>query len=219
MLRSSIRLPIALLAIATVLALATACNDSDPTGPSARETLTRGSVFENGQRILETRRDSPLHNRWQFTPNPNTNREPPEGPGAPSRVTLQVTTFPEAVVSGESWIDMTFEGRGIELPVSEGRYPVDFVEEGSELAAENLGVFRGELKMGKGINGLELWADAVSGEIVVERLSRDTAPSIRLLMEGRLEIEFRERDPEAGEEPRVVRAEFDFRTSNPQGHY
>lgn len=219
MFRSPRALPSCLtLGLAGLLLLALpACSDSDPTGPSARETLTQASVFEDGRRIMQIRRDSPIHNRWRFAPNEVSGATPPEGSDAPSILTLKVTTFPESAGSGGDWLEMEFQARGIDLPLEPGRYPVSFVHPDDRLAAENLGVLTGELKMGQGLRGLSLWAEAVSGEFIVNEVTRNDPPSQRLLLDGRLEVEFREMSPSDGAPARTVRVEANFRSSNSQG--
>ncbi len=208
--------PAAIAALALLLAIP-ACSDSDPTGPSSRETLTNASVFEDGRRILQLRRDAPANNRWRFAPNQTSGAQPPEGEGAPSFLSLKVTTFPESAGSGGQWLELEFEARGLELPLEPGRYPVAFVPADERLLAENLGVLTGELKMGRGLGGLELWAEAVSGELIVNSVVRNDPPSRRILLDGRIEVDFREISPASGESPRMVRAAVDFRSANHQG--
>jgi hypothetical protein len=186
------------------------CSDS-PTSASDRVTLTEGSIYENGQRILRVRRDAPSRNVWFYRPDAEVGSRPPEGAEAPSLVSLRVTDFPEAAGSNGDWMSLEVRGRGLSVPIQRGSYPIAFVSAEEELADANLGVLRTELRMGKGIGGLTRIAHAVSGELTVTRILRDPPPSRRAVMEGRIVVDLVDQNEGPGATP-TLRADFHFRS-------
>lgn len=203
--------------LAALLALTLpACGEGDPTRPSEEVTYTDASVYEDGALIARLLRDGPGRNTWSFAPNPDTGSEPVGGAGAPSQVEMRITTWPESAGSGGDWITVELHTRGVELPIPTGTYPVIEAPH-EEDEGEAYDGFTGTLRLGVGLTGGLSWTGrTLSGEIEVLRVHHEPSPSRRIMLEGRLDAEFREVGRDGESLSGVRRAVIEFRLAYPQ---